>query len=527
MKNNHNPISLECDYLIIGAGPAGLQLGYYMEQAGWNYLILEAGPAPGSFFKTFPRHRRLISINKIFTGYEDREINLRWDWNSLLSDSEEMLFKHYSSRYFPAADDLVRYLGDFANHFKLRIKYGAKVVRITKDNRFRVSDGEGNVYVCQRLIVATGFTKPYIPPIPGIELAERYVDVCVDPADFKNQRVLIVGKGNSGFETAENLLETAAVIHVASPKSITNAWKSHYVGHLRAVNNNFLDTYQLKSQNAVLDGTTKKITRENDRFVVSVSYSHASGEEEDLIYDRVIVCTGFRFDDSIFDETCKPALTNNDRFPAQTSEWESSNVKDLYFAGTLMQVRDFHKTTSGFIHGFRYNIRVLKHILDFKYHNTDLPSQCFSLSPEAIVDKIIGRVNTSSALWQQFGFLCDLIVISREDHCVRYYEELPVDYVHDTALGQHDQYYLATLEYGRDVSDKAVDPFRVNRIEKHDVARAELSSGLHPIIRRFAGSKLISQHHVIEDLASEWSEDVHVKPLLSFFNNEISMIASA
>jgi hypothetical protein len=45
-------------------------------------------------------------------------------------------------------------------------------------------------------------------------------------------------------------METAAVIHVAGPHSIRMAWRTHYVGHLRAVNNNFLDTYQLKSQNA-------------------------------------------------------------------------------------------------------------------------------------------------------------------------------------------------------------------------------------------------------------------------------------
>ena len=44
-------------------------------------------------------------------------------------------------------------------------------------------------------------------------------------------------------------------MHVAGPSPLRLAWKTHYVGHLRAVNNNFLDTYQLKSQNAVLDGS--------------------------------------------------------------------------------------------------------------------------------------------------------------------------------------------------------------------------------------------------------------------------------
>jgi thioredoxin reductase len=77
------------DYLIIGAGPAGLQLGFYLQQRGLNYLILEGSDKPGHFFEHQPRHRQLISINKKYTGYEDPEINLRWDWNSLLSDYQK------------------------------------------------------------------------------------------------------------------------------------------------------------------------------------------------------------------------------------------------------------------------------------------------------------------------------------------------------------------------------------------------------------------------------------------------------
>ena len=38
------------DYLVIGAGPAGLQLGHFLERAGRDYLILEGGPGAGSFF---------------------------------------------------------------------------------------------------------------------------------------------------------------------------------------------------------------------------------------------------------------------------------------------------------------------------------------------------------------------------------------------------------------------------------------------------------------------------------------------
>ena len=72
---------IEHDYLIIGAGPAGLQLGYFFEKNGRDYLILEAGESAGTFFEHYPRHRKLLSINMIYTGYCDPDVQLRYDWN--------------------------------------------------------------------------------------------------------------------------------------------------------------------------------------------------------------------------------------------------------------------------------------------------------------------------------------------------------------------------------------------------------------------------------------------------------------
>ena len=45
----------------------------------------------GSFFTRYPRHDKLISINKRFTGKTNKEFNMRHDWNSLLSDDGNSL----------------------------------------------------------------------------------------------------------------------------------------------------------------------------------------------------------------------------------------------------------------------------------------------------------------------------------------------------------------------------------------------------------------------------------------------------
>jgi thioredoxin reductase len=512
----------QSEYLIVGAGPAGLQLGHHLGCAGRDYAILEAGPAPGTFFRTFPRHRKLISINKPHTGWSDPELNLRMDWNSLLSDDPRLLFTRYTERYLPHADDMVRYLGDYAERTGLRIAYDTRVASIAReDGGFLVTDERGDSHRAACVIVATGVTRPFIPPIPGIETAEPYGDVSVDPRDFLDQRVLVIGKGNSGFETADNLIETAAVIHVAGPGSLRMAWRSHYVGHLRAINNNLLDTYQLKSQNALLDGTVERIERRADGYVVTVSFTRANEVTRDLRYDRVIVCTGFRFDSEIFAAGCRPELVIGDRFPAQTPAWESTNVPGLHFAGTLMQVRDFKRSTGGFIHGFRYCVRALHRMLERSRHGVPWPHEVLPAEPEALMEAVLARVNRSSALWQQFEVMCDLIVIGRDGNA-RYYEELPVDYARESELGDGECRVTVTLEYGPD-HDK-VDPFdvTVGRISQADAERAAQGRYLHPVVRLHRDGTLLAEHHVTENLENEWTARSHREPLCEFFAHELA-----
>jgi thioredoxin reductase len=508
------------DYLIIGAGPAGLQLAALLERDGRrDYLVLEGAEAPGAFFASFPRHRTLISINKPHTGSADPELNLRLDWNSLLGDDEAPRFTTYTERYFPHADTMVRYLADFAAATGVKVRYGARVVRVSRGECFEVTDAAGEMHRARRLVVATGVSKPYVPAIPGIETAERYDDVSVDPRDFLDQRVLVIGKGNSAFETADNLMETTTLIHVAGPSSIRLAWQSHYVGHLRAVNNNFLDTYQLKSANALLDGHVRRIDRGPDGYRVVFSFSRADEVIRELRYDRVIVCTGFRFDPDIFDDTCRPALTINDRFPAQTEEWESVNVPDLFFAGTLSQVRDFKRSTSGFIHGFRYGVRALHKVLERRYHDVAWPAEKVDASAEAIADAVIARVNRSSALWQQFGVLADVVTVAGQ--AARYHDEVPVDYFVRFGLSTDDHEvtdaFAVTLEYGPD-HDK-VDPFDVSvrRVAQDTAGQAHDAAYLHPVVRHHRDGAVAGVHHLAENLDNRWDKpDVHRAPLVAF-----------
>ncbi|WP_246083242.1 NAD(P)-binding domain-containing protein [Nonomuraea diastatica] len=399
--------------------------------------------------------------------------------------------------------------------------YDSRVVRVGRqDGGFRVSDASGRTYAARRVIVATGVSLPNIPPVPGIEAAETYGAAPTDPSGYLNQRVLIIGKGNSAFETADNLMETAAVIHVAGPHPVRMAWRTHFVGRLRAVNNNFLDTYQLKSQNAVLDGDVKRIERQADgTYLVTVSFARVNEVTKDIPYDRVIVCTGFRFDASIFADECRPQLVIDDRFPALTPAYESVNVPGLYVAGTLSQSRDFKRGTSGFIHGFRYGVRALHRVMESRHHAVPWPARELPADPAALAAAVIERVNRTSALWQQFATLADVIVLDGDgirSSGARYLEEVPYD-LQGPPIGDRGHFSI-TLEYGPD--HDRIDPFdiEVGRIGQNDSARAHEGHYLHPVVRHHVPGEPPVAHHITENLENEWtSPEVHVEPLRAFF----------
>lgn len=493
--------------IILGAGPAGLQMAHYFEERSEPYLIVERATRPGSFFSQYPRHETLLSINKVHTGYGDLESRRRYDWNSLLCEDECLQFKQYAREYFPSAKQLTDYLSDFARQRDLQIRYDTEVVRVHRDQRgYHLQLRDGEVLDCERLVVATGLSREQLPEVEGLDLCESYANFSIDPDDYVDKRVLIVGKGNSAFETADNLIETTRKIWIVGKRNIRLAWGTHFVGDLRAINNNFLDTYQLKAQNNILDGELRSVRRSEAGELIATIYFESRARSFDFPCDHVLLCTGFCFDASIFDQSCKPALIHGDKLPAMTCEWESTTAPNMFFAGTLMQARDYHMTMSAFIHGFRHNIEALDAMLKRRDAASErwphtLP---FGDTPEALAQLLLDRISTSAAMLLQPGYLIDAVGL-RPDGGVDYLADVPADFVREKLALQYRRMAHISLEYK--VHDGHLDPFNMPRGRGVDE-----DFYLHPIVRTIEDRQQVGRFILPDDLDNDWRNDPSYYP---------------
>ena len=510
--------------IIIGAGPAGVQLGYFFQKAGIDYVILERNELAGSFFDNYPLSGQLISINKRFTGVEDPEFNLRHDWNSLLSDDGPK-FSEYSKDYYPDRKDLVRYINDFAKKYQLKIKYGSNVEKILKTDEskytIRVKDTAGSwLYSCDKLIVATGVEKPNRGGVKDTTgKIKHYADFPKDffkkeenLATFENKHLLIIGNGNSAYELANLLTARSSTINVLGRSVKKWAMSTHYAGDLRSIYLPYYDTFLLKSLNAfnrnintivVEHGEEDKYTIHIDCGMCPIKHDYESIPPKG--YDHIILCTGWECDTSIFD--FELALTENKKYPHITDRYESVGNHNLYFIGSLMHSLDFKKSSGGFIHGFRYLIKYFFHLI----YDGQLEIKKYNVSNvEKLLEHILYKINYGSALYQMYGQIVDIFIFNPKKDDITYIND-----VHHSFLSSHSPnkdliYFVLSLEYS---DEHVTDIGKLGIGTDCSIGKESNARLLHPVLRvrkdspeKRINRELIDEFHFYEDLFSRFDD---------------------
>ncbi|WP_314195132.1 NAD(P)-binding domain-containing protein [uncultured Arthrobacter sp.] len=178
------------DTVIIGAGQAGLALGYYLAQQHRNFVILDAGTRVGDGWRNRWDSLRLFTPAK-YNGLPGRPF-----------PGDRLAF--------PTKDQQADYLEDYASRFHLPVRPSTAVTRLTHDGqRFHVTAGAQR-WTAANVVLATGAC--HLPKTPGFaadlpaDVVQLHSHSYRNPAQLKPGPVLLVGAGNSGAEIA---LETS------------------------------------------------------------------------------------------------------------------------------------------------------------------------------------------------------------------------------------------------------------------------------------------------------------------------------
>jgi putative flavoprotein involved in K+ transport len=194
--NTRSASTEDVEVAVIGAGQAGLTIGYFLKQRGRRFVILERAGATGPAWRE------------------------RWDSLTLFTP------RRYSALPglpfpgdpdgYPTRDEVIAYLERYAETFELPIELNSEVKTVWRadDGRFRL-DADGRTVEADQVVVATGpFQTPYVPRVAeplSDEVFQTHAVGYRRPSDVPPGTVLVVGGGNTGFQIAKELSATHKV----------------------------------------------------------------------------------------------------------------------------------------------------------------------------------------------------------------------------------------------------------------------------------------------------------------------------
>ncbi|MBA0611000.1 hypothetical protein Godav_011721 [Gossypium davidsonii] len=189
--------------IIVGAGPSGLAMAACLNHHSIPYIILEREDCIASLWKKYAYDRLHLHLDKQFCVLP------------------HMPFPDSYPR-FVSRQQFVSYLDDYVSRFKISPLYRRTVESAEFDGETgkwivkarNLGSGEVEELEGRFLVVASGETSnPFTPVIEGLNTFPGEVLHSTrfrNGKAFQNQKVLVVGSGNSGMEIAFDLANHGA-----------------------------------------------------------------------------------------------------------------------------------------------------------------------------------------------------------------------------------------------------------------------------------------------------------------------------
>ncbi|NOT31663.1 MAG: NAD(P)-binding domain-containing protein [Planctomycetes bacterium] len=281
------------DVLVIGAGQAGLVMGWHLARLGLRFRIVDAGSEVGQTWR-----RRWDSL-KLFTAAQ---------YNGLPG----MSFPAPHDTY-PCKDDVAGFLHAYASKFQLPVVLNAKVTRLQRKTLYEIDTEQGPMSA-HNVVVATGpFQTPFVPPLArefDAGVVQLHSLEYRRPGGIPPGRVLVVGAANTGCQialelTATHEVEISVGQHLPTlsqrPLGRDVWWWATLLGFTRITRASWLGR-RLSKRDVIIGGGVPELERHGvvvrPRLIAVKSRLVAFADRTSSEYDTILWATGFRTDHS-------------------------------------------------------------------------------------------------------------------------------------------------------------------------------------------------------------------------------------
>jgi thioredoxin reductase (NADPH) len=304
------------DLAVVGAGPCGLAVGVAAKRAHLGCSLFDRGPVVASLMR-YPLYMTFFSS----------------------PDKLEIGVPFITAGDKPTRREALAYYRRVAEHFELDVRQYHDVVRVQ-----RAGAGAGFELVarhpgmaepetarCGHVVYATGyFESPNLLGVPGEDLP-HVSHYFVEPHPFWQQRVVVVGGGNSAVEAALELTRVGARVTIV-----------HMLGEFdRGVKPWVLPDIV----NRVKEG---RVAARWCSRVVEITPSHVrvrrdpDGDSALIPADFVLALTGYRADLTLL-RSIGVAVDETSGVPRHDPATMETNVPGVYIAGVLASGFDANK----------------------------------------------------------------------------------------------------------------------------------------------------------------------------------------
>ncbi len=196
----------QTETLVVGASISGLASASSLQKQHIEYIVIE----------------KQSQVAAPWRNHYDR---LHLHTNKRISNLPYKKFDRKIPRY-PSRQQVVDYLEDYQKEFNINPLFNAEAKSIRKENDYWITETTNETFISKWLIMATGpFGKPKPVNFKGMETFTGTIMHSYGyktGKDFKGQKVLVVGFGNSACEIAIDLYEQGAIpsMAVRSPVNV-------------------------------------------------------------------------------------------------------------------------------------------------------------------------------------------------------------------------------------------------------------------------------------------------------------------